>query len=108
MWRVPLYLRDTDLLLTPRWGDLFLPVQVLLFAAVCLVPLFLIVLLYRYELQLVSRWTAGGLLLLRLLVLAIVLSLVLLQPIVAQTSTEELPGRVLVAVDRSDSMGVTD
>src|SRR5205823_3038760 len=31
-----------------------------------------------------------------------------LQPVYARTHTEELPGRVLIAVDRSDSADVTD
>src|SRR5262249_27693096 len=51
---------------------------------------------------------ARCLLLLRLIVLLFVLTLVCLQPVLARHTTEELPGRVLVAVDRSDSMDIAD
>src|SRR5260370_31289449 len=62
---------------------------------------FLLVLwLYRHELRLVHRWIACGLLFLRLAVVLLILILVGLQPIVARLTTEELPGRLLIAVDR--------
>jgi hypothetical protein len=73
-----------------------------------LIPIGLVFWLYRYELQLVSRLTATGLLVLRLAVLLVVMSLAGLGPILAHTVSEELPGRVVIAVDQSDSMGVAD
>jgi hypothetical protein len=97
-----------EVLLTPQWIGLSPLLQMLLIAAVCLVPLGLILWLYRYELRLVSRLRASGLLGLRLLVLVLMLLLVCFQPIYARTSKSELPGRILVAVDCSDSMGVVD
>ena len=55
-----------------------------------------------------SRAPPSLLLGLRVIVLVLILFLLGLQPVYARTHTEELPGRVLVAVDRSDSMDVTD
>ena len=82
--------------------------QIALLAGACLVPLALVVWLYRYELQLAPRLAAAFLLCMRVCVLFLLLFLVLLQPVVAQSQTHELRGRVLVAVDRSDSMDVAD
>jgi von Willebrand factor type A domain len=95
------------LLLTPRWNDYPLHVQfgVLLLAAL---PILLVLWLYGYEMRLVKRSTAIRLLTLRLFVLAFLLFIALLQPIVVRTTTEEFPGRVVIAVDRSDSMDVID
>src|SRR5205823_2085708 len=64
--------------------------------------------LYKFEMRLVRGGVALALLSLRALVLVIVLGLVLLQPVLVHTRTENLPGRVLVAVDRSGSMDVAD
>jgi hypothetical protein len=108
MHRIALPFTDAYLLLSPRWGDLSAPVQVILLGLVCLVPAALVVSLYRYELRLVNAGVALALLLLRLLVVALILLLVGFQPIFARSHVEELPGRVLIAVDRSDSMDVTD
>jgi hypothetical protein len=108
MFRIPLPARDTNLLLAPRWGDGTQPLPLLLWLLVGLVPLLLVLWLYRHELRLVRRGVAVGLLGLRLLVLVLVFFLVCFQPIVAHSTSEELPGRVLVAVDRTDSMSVAD
>jgi hypothetical protein len=97
-----------DLLLTPQWAGLHPALQAGLLAAVCLLPLALVLWLYRCELQLVTRLTATALLGLRLAVLVLLLFLVCLQPIYARTKTDGLPGRILVAVDRSDSMEIAD
>jgi hypothetical protein len=105
-WKLPFDLGD--ILLTPQWTGLSAALQATLLAAVCLVPLLLVLWLYRYEMQLVARSTALGLLCLRGTVLALLLVLVCLQPIYGRTRTEGLPGYVLVAVDRSDSMDVAD
>ena len=108
MFRIPLLDSDTVLLLTPRWSELGTLLQVGLLLLLCLVPVGLVVWLYRYELQLVKRGTALSLLLLRLVVLFLLLTLVCLQPVYARTTHEELAGRVIVAVDVSDSMDVRD
>jgi hypothetical protein len=108
MYSLRLPLPDARLLLTPPWSGLHLALQAGVLLLVCLIPLMLLVWLYRYELALVPRGTALALLGLRLVVLGLLLSLVCLQPIYARDRTEGLPGRVLVAVDRSDSMGVRD
>jgi hypothetical protein len=97
-----------DVLLTPPGIGLHPALQLTLLVAVCLVPLALVLFLYRYEMQLVPRPTAVGLLCLRVIVLTLLLVLVALQPIYGRTYTEDLPGYVLVAVDRSGSMDVAD
>jgi hypothetical protein len=97
-----------DVLLTPQWAGLHPALQLGLIAAVSFVPLVLVLWLYRYEMQLVARSTALGLLCLRVTVLALLLILVCLQPVYGRTRTEGLPGYVLVAVDRSESMDVVD
>lgn len=105
-WKLPFDLGD--ILLTPQWAGLNPALQAILLAGVCLVPLALVLWLYRYEMQLVARSTALGLLGLRVTVLALLLILVCLQPIYGRTRTDGLPGYVLVAVDRSESMDVAD
>jgi hypothetical protein len=97
-----------DLLLTPQWAGLPPGLRFGLIALVCVVPLALVFWLYRWELRLVSRVTATALLGLRTIVLLLLLSLVCLQPVHARDKTFGLPGRVLVAVDRSDSMDIAD
>ena len=72
------------------------------------VPIALVLWLYRYEAKLVRTKTALTLLGLRLAALCLLLFLGLLQPIIVRHTRQELPGRVVVAVDRSDSMNVTD
>ncbi len=108
MHRVPLPFTDAYLLLSPRWADLPTPGRAALLLLLCLLPAALVVGLYRFELRLVNRGAAVGLLALRLVVLAVLLLLVGFQPIFARSHVEELPGRVLIAVDRSDSMDVAD
>jgi hypothetical protein len=102
--RLPFFPDDARLLVHPVWTGL----QGGLLLLLCLVPLALIVWLYRYELRLVPRGAAVGLLSLRLVVLTLILFLICLQPIYARDREEGLPGRVLVAVDRSDSMEAAD
>ncbi len=108
MHRIALPGTDASLLLSPRWADLSTGWQVALLALVVGLPLLLVVLLYRYELRLIKPGAAVLLLGLRVIVLLLILFLLGLQPVYARTHTEEYPGRVLVAVDRSDSMDVTD
>ncbi len=99
---------DTVLRLTPRWSDLEPAGQVACLAASIVVPLVLVAWLYRYEMRLVSRATAGILSTLRLLVLAFLWFIICMQPVFVTTTTRELPTRALVAVDVSGSMNVTD
>jgi hypothetical protein len=103
---IPLF--NSELLLTPQLAGLPPLARAALLMLLCAIPLALLLWLYRYELRLVSPGTALGLLSLRLVVVLLILSLVCLQPIFARDWTEELPGRVLVVVDDSDSMQVTD
>src|SRR5207245_1748217 len=81
--------------------------QIALMVCLGLAPV-LVFWLYRYELRLVRPWAARALLTLRLAVLLFLLFVVCFQPIVARSVTEELAGRVLIAVDRSASMDVAD
>src|SRR5262249_11056914 len=107
MFRVDLPYTDTALFLSPRFGDKPAAVQVL-FLLLCLLPVGLMAWLYRYELRLVRPVVARVLLGLRLLVVLLIVFVVCFQPVAAHSLTESLPGRVVVALDRSDSMGVTD
>jgi hypothetical protein len=99
---------DSSLLLAPPWSGLPPIVQVGLLILLGLVPLLLIVALYRYELKLVPPLVALVLLALRSSVLILIVFIVGFQPIYARDVTTNLPGRILVVVDRSDSMDVAD
>jgi hypothetical protein len=105
-WKLPFDLGD--ILLTPQGTGLNPALQAVLLTAVCLLPLVLVLWLYRYEMQLIARTAAIGLLCLRVTVLALLLILVCFQPIYGRTRSEDIPGYVLVAVDRSASMDVAD
>ncbi|MBY0523248.1 MAG: hypothetical protein K2R98_07610 [Gemmataceae bacterium] len=104
---LPWPLRNWELLLSFRWTELP-PPAVVGVVLLCLLPPVLVVCLYIYEMRLVRTSTAVMLLGLRLFVLAFLVFIAMLQPILRRTTTEELPGRVMVAVDRSDSIDVTD
>lgn len=67
----------------------------------------LIVMLLRYERQLVSRQVGNWLLTLRIAVLATIL-MTLLQPVLSWTLDQRRTGRILIGIDLSDSMGTTD
>src|SRR5688572_27215088 len=70
--------------------------------------LFLIATLYRYELRLIRPGAARLLLAMRVLVISLVWLLTSLKPFLDHVTTEFLPGKVVLAVDRSDSMTITD
>jgi hypothetical protein len=108
MFTIPLPWPDASMLVTPPWPGLPPFVRGLVLLAVVVLPVVLLVSLYRYELRLVQPLTALGLLGLRLAVVVLVLMVVCLQPIFARDRITELPGRILIAVDRSSSMDVTD
>src|SRR5688500_15348435 len=105
----PLKFNESDeLRFVLRWSEVTPETQTTIFALLCLVPLGLILWLYRYEMQLVTRRTAISLLLLRTLVIGLILFLVCAQPIFVHTDREKLPSRILIAVDLSESMDLTD
>lgn len=74
---------------------------------VCLLAGWMITMLLRYERRLVSSRVGNALLALRLAVLAVIF-LTLLQPVVTWTIDKEKSGRILVAVDVSESMDTAD
>jgi hypothetical protein len=105
---MPLPFTDDVLRVLPRfseWGEVGQVAGLVLFAVV---PLALVVWLYRYELRLVSRAAALSLLSLRVVVILLLWFIVCWQPVLTSTATQEVPTRVVVAVDTSGSMGVTD
>src|SRR5579872_3528993 len=108
MKAIPLPYDLGKLLLIPQWPWMDPVLRGALFVLLCIVPLGLMVWLYRYEMRLVPRVTATALLALRVVVLALILFLICLQPVHARDRTEGRPGFFLVAVDRSDSMDVAD
>jgi hypothetical protein len=111
MYSIRLPFTDTTLLLSLPGGDLPGPARfgvLCLVLLACLVPIALVIWLYRYELRLVRRVTALRLLGLRLLLVLLLLAVICLQPIVAHSTTVEHSGRVVIAVDRSASMDATD
>ncbi len=69
--------------------------------------LVLILMLLRYERQLVSRTVGNWLLALRVAVLATVL-MTLLQPVLSWTLDQKRTGRILIGIDLSESMGTSD
>ena len=111
MFSIPMPWHDSSVQFTLP-GEGFGPfgqVAVVLLAVFgCLLPLVLILWLYWYEARLVSRRLAAGLLSLRLGALILLLFLLFLQPVYGHDVTYGLPGRVVIAVDRSDSMDVVD
>ena len=66
-----------------------------------------VVILFRYERQLIAKKLGNTLLALRLAVLA-VLAVILLEPVLAWTLDLEKSGRIVVAVDVSQSMETKD
>src|SRR5712692_3637472 len=96
MFRIPLPFTDSYLLLSPHWEEVRGPLQIGLMAVLALAPV-LAFWLYRYELRLVRRSAALALFMLRLVVLFFLFFVISFQPIVARSTTEELPGRVLIA-----------
>jgi hypothetical protein len=100
MTRFALPITDGELTLTPQggaWG-----------IVIALAALALVFWLYRYELRLISRTAAVALLTLRLLVVLMLLFIVCLQPTVAFATSNKVPERVLIFVDRTASMEVSD
>jgi hypothetical protein len=107
MFRFQLPFTDTSLLLHPRFGDRAAIVQLFLLF-LCLAPVVLVGWLYRYELKMVRPAMARVLLGLRLLVVLMLIFVVAFQPVAAHSMSETIRGRVIVGLDRSDSMGIAD
>ncbi len=101
-------LLGVSLELTPRWGSPPAILSLLSWLALAVVPLGLVLWLYRYELHLVHRAVARGLLALRLTVVLLLLSLVLFQPSLLPAFTEKAPEHVLLVIDRTGSMDAAD
>src|ERR1051326_3254389 len=99
----------TDILVqySPRWTDAGV-LGILLCVAAVVVPLLLIVMLARYESRLVPGLTAVRLVGFRLVVLFLILFLVLCQPSVAWPQRDKPRELIVIAVDRSGSMSVSD
>jgi hypothetical protein len=76
--------------------------------ACVVLALALLAYLHRAEAKLVSRRTAWLLVGLRLAAIAAILAALLYDPVLIATKTETVPGTVIVAVDRSDSMRVAE
>ncbi|MSU76895.1 MAG: hypothetical protein EXS16_02250 [Gemmataceae bacterium] len=108
MYKYLLNSGNTYLIVSPRWADLGPAVQWSLLAGLLIVPLTLMVALYRYELRLVARRHAAGLLALRLAVAVVIWLAVAWRPYLADVRTEETPSRVRIAIDLSTSMDVAD
>jgi hypothetical protein len=113
MYCIALSWLGVSLELAPRWGESAGLLQVAPWLLLSLIPVALVLWLYGYEMQLVSRLVAGGLLLLRLLVIALLLFLIVLQPRLVPSAQQ--PGdprfadqRLMVVLDRSGSMDVKD
>src|SRR5262245_38286776 len=108
MFTIDLPWPETSLMLSAPFAGWHPVLRFGLVAALILIPIILLLTLYRYELRLVPRLTALALLGLRLTAFAVVLLLVCGQPIYARDRKHTLPGRVIVVVDRSASMDVPD
>jgi hypothetical protein len=91
----------------PRWSGAS-PFWQLAGWLICLVPLVLVTLLYRAELNLVRPVTARLLLGVRLASVAAVVLIVAFQPVIQTTRIENVRGKVVMAVDRSGSMAIAD
>lgn len=108
MFRIDLPFTEAHLLLTPRLGGMSRYMQIIILLLILAVLLYLIFRLYRHELRVVPTRFARVLLALRLALVTTLFLVIGLKPAVAHTVTETVPSKVLVALDRSDSMGVAD
>ena len=108
MFRIDLPTTDGALLLTPRLGSLSRYAQIAVLFFLLATILVLVWRIYRYELQFIARRAACALFILRGLVIASIFVILALKPTLRFTSTHEIPSRVMIAIDRSDSMSITD
>jgi hypothetical protein len=108
MTSLPIPFTGSTLELAPPAGSWSAAVGFALGALAVPISLALMAWLYRRELRLVSRRVALTLLILRAAAVFVVLFTLLFDPVVVRTTTEQVPGRVLVAFDTSDSMRISD
>jgi hypothetical protein len=108
VFRIDFPFTDAHLMLTPRLGGMSRYTQLALLVLILSVVLFLVFRLYRHELKLVPKRFARTLLGLRLALVMILFLVISMKPTLARTVTETVPSKVLIAVDRSDSMSIPD
>ncbi|WP_020472935.1 vWA domain-containing protein [Zavarzinella formosa] len=108
MFRIDLPFTDAYFLLTPRLGFFSRHVQLAILAGLLGLVVFLVIRLYRSELRIVPRRFALLLLGLRLSLVVTLFLVSSLKPSFAHTVSETVPSKVLVALDRSDSMEIND
>src|ERR1043166_9571464 len=106
MWQFRLTPDDSYLVLAPRWADLGSIWQIALLAAVLAAPMVAILCLCRYELRLIPRLAALGLLALRTMIVFLLWIAIAFQPHLVTITVDETPGRLRIAVDLSSSMDV--
>lgn len=99
---------ETFFVVAPRWGELGIAAQIILLSLLLGLPLILVLWLSRYELRLIARGHAAGLLMLRVAVLFAIWLFVGFQPHLAGEHVDEKPSRVRIAVDLSSSMNIAD
>jgi hypothetical protein len=108
MWRIPLPWSDDYLAFRLPFPELGLLGQGLVVGFSLLILLGVIIWLYRFESRLVERRFAALLLGLRGIVALVIFLVLALRPMRGHLFTETLPSRVVVGLDRSDSMSITD
>src|SRR5262245_17739610 len=108
MFSIDFPFTEAHLLLTPRLGGMSRYTQLAILILILAVLLFLLFRLYRHELKVIPRRFAILLLGLRLALVASLFLVIGLKPALARTISETVPSKVLVAVDRSDSMSIAD
>ena len=108
MFRLDLFFSDGTLLLTPRFFDGSRIWQTIFLSGILALILFMIWQIYRFELQFIRKSAARFLLVLRCLIIALVFVVTFFRPMVRHTTTQVIPSRIVIAVDRSDSMSITD
>jgi hypothetical protein len=99
---------DLSLVTTPWFGSWPMPLRVGVPVLGLLLAIGLILWLFRNEARLVSGGVAVVLLSLRVLVLLLLWVVLALRPALKGNIVHGVPGRILIAVDRSDSMTTTD
>lgn len=108
MFAVSLPGSDSSLEFTAPFGGLSPTVRTLTVLGLFALGILLIVRLYRSESRRISHRIAVSLLVLRSLAFILVLATLLFEPVLTKTVREEVPGKVVVALDTSDSMRVSD
>lgn len=108
MFRIDLPFTDGYLILTPQYVGGSRYWQAFVLCAALGLMLFLLWRIYRYELRFITRQAAQSLVVLRCLVIALIFCVMSLRPTMRYTTTFAIPSRIMIAIDRSDSMSVSD